>query len=157
VQPSIADAASADIPRLRSFLTGGFEGADHRNSAGIPVATLDITGHDPLLHVVAPPHGIGFRGSPPACGDWLPDGTNARFDRVLLQGNIAPFGKRPGHFALACEIEHAASRPLALHGSMLVGRCIDACVLAGWISSRDDVVVTHETATGRPCEPRVSI
>ena len=45
VQPSIADAASADVPRVRSFLIGGFEGADHRNSAGIPVAMLDITGH----------------------------------------------------------------------------------------------------------------
>jgi len=45
VQPSNAPASPVAARGLPSFLIAGFEGADHRNSHGEPVAMLDATGH----------------------------------------------------------------------------------------------------------------
>ena len=43
-----------------------------------------------------------------------------------------------------CEIVHSSSRPLSLHGSSLIGRCLDDCLQRGLIAARDSVIVTHE-------------
>ncbi|HJU21949.1 MAG TPA: NAD(P)-binding protein [Casimicrobiaceae bacterium] len=87
---------------------------------------------------------IGVRGKAPSSDDGLLRVDETMFDRIVLSGTLSPTGNRRDGFALACEIAYARDRPLELHGSRLVTRCIDDCVRAGLIASREKVLVTNE-------------
>lgn len=94
---------------------------------------------------------IGARGTAPVACDWLTRLDDAIVDRIAFPGNLAPSSSRPGAFMLACEIVHGPGRPLALHGSALVRRCVDDCVRAGLLASPETVLVTHETDLPHAC------
>jgi protoporphyrinogen oxidase len=94
---------------------------------------------------------IGARGTAPVGCDWLTRLDDAIVDRIAFPGNLAPSSNRSGAFMLACEIVHGRGRPLALHGSALVRRCVDDCVRAGFLASPETVIVTHETDLPHAC------